>query len=176
MNIEKQDLTLEIKVNTDGFLEKAQAVADARRASDEALGNLENHIITHIAAEPAKAETVKIDIYRDDYFPPLERELFETVEKALGFKLFFWQKIFILTGNFRQYGATTARILRDLIGPSLAPIEFINPPQNKREDFYRHQLRKIQARLIECGISTNPVFWNRKDKAEYYAAGKENRQ
>lgn len=176
MNIGKQDLTLEVKVNTDGFLEKAQAVADARRALDEALDNLENHIITHTAAKPAKAESVKIDIYREDYFPTPERELFAAVEKALGFKLFFWQKIFILRGEFRQYGATTARILRDLIGPSLAPIEFINPPQNQREVFYRHQLRKIQVRLIECGISTNPVFWSHKDRMEYYAAGKENNQ
>lgn len=176
MNIGKQDLTLEVKVNTDSFFEKARAVADARRALDEALDNLENHIITHIAAEPAKAETVKIDIYQEDYFPTPEKELFAAIEKALGFKLFFWQKIFILRGEFRQYGATTAQILRDLTGPSLAPLEFINPPKNKREDFYRHQLRKIQLRLTECGISTNPVFWNRKDKAEYYSAGKENNQ
>lgn len=89
MNIGKQDLTLEVKVNTDGFLEKAQAVADARLALDKALDNLENHIITHAAAEPAKAESENVDIYLDDFFKTQEQELFAAVEKALGFKLYF---------------------------------------------------------------------------------------
>ena len=47
-------------------------------------------------------------IYRPINEPDLENTL-ATVEKALGFKLFIWQKTFIATGIFRQYGATTAR-------------------------------------------------------------------
>lgn len=49
-------------------------------------------------------------IYRPINEPDLESILAE-VEKALGFKLFVWQKTFIATGVFRQYGATTAKIL-----------------------------------------------------------------
>ena len=41
-----------------------------------------------------------------------EEEFLKKVEAALGFKLFIWQKAFIVTGAFRQYGATTAEILR----------------------------------------------------------------
>lgn len=54
-------------------------------------------------------------IYRPINEPDLESILAE-VEKALGFKLFVWQKTFIATGVFRQYGATTAEILREFIG------------------------------------------------------------
>lgn len=49
-------------------------------------------------------------IYRPINEPDLESILAE-VEKALGFKLFVWQKTFIATGVFRQYGATTAEII-----------------------------------------------------------------
>ena len=177
MNIEKQDLALEVKVKTDGFLEKAQAVADARLALDKALDNLENHIIKHVAAEPAKAESKNVDIYLDDFFKSQEQELFAAVEKALGFKLYFWQKFFILNGNFRRFGKTTAEILRDLINPyDSSPVDFTRTPHSQQEAFYRDELRKIQQRLIACGIQTRPVFWSHKDIKEYYAAGKENNQ
>lgn len=177
MNIGKQDLTLEVKVKMDGFLEKAQAVADARLALDKALDNLENHIITHVAAEPAKAESENVDIYLDDFFKPQEQELFAAVEKALGFKLYFWQKFYILNGNFRRFGKTTAEILRDLINPyDSSPVDFTRTPHSQQEAFYREELRKIQQRLIACGIQTRPVFWSHKDIKEYYAAGKENDQ
>ena len=47
----------------------------------------------------------------------LEKTL-EAVEKALGFKLFVWQKTYIERGYFRRYGATTAEILRELLNVS----------------------------------------------------------
>ena len=52
---------------------------------------------------------MKIDkwIYRA-VFPEYEG-MFEKIEAALGFKLFVWQKTFIVTGIFRQYGKTTGR-------------------------------------------------------------------
>lgn len=177
MNIGKQDLTLEIKVKTDGFLEKAQAVADARLALDKALDNLENHIITHAAVEPTKIESPKLDIYRDYFCTRKENEMFEAVEKALGFKLFYWQKIFITNGVFRQYGKTTAEILRDLLNPNdSSPIDYSKRPKTQSEAIYREELRKIQQRLEACGIPTRPIFWSQKDMRDYYGPGKENNQ
>ena len=41
---------------------------------------------------------------------PENEEMFKKIEAALGFKLFFWQKAYIITGQFRRYGKTTAEI------------------------------------------------------------------
>ena len=182
MEIGKNDLTLKVKIETDGFLEKAQAVADARRALDEALDNLENHIIAHTAPEPARAENANFDFYKDEYFNPQDQAMFEAVENALGFKLFFWQKSYILTGIFRQYGATTAMILRDLLDRDSQPIDYTHAPRSNREVIYREELKKIQYRLSVAGIPTRQVLWSEKEKQEYFtnapiqSARKENKQ
>lgn len=46
---------------------------------------------------------------------PEWNKIFEEVEKALGFKLFHWQKTYVVGVGFRQWGSTTACILRDLL-------------------------------------------------------------
>lgn len=66
-------------------------------------------------------------IYRPINEPDLESILAE-VEKALGFKLFVWQKTFIATGVFRQYGATTAEILRELLAVDARPLDYTTRP------------------------------------------------
>ncbi|MCR5404334.1 MAG: hypothetical protein K6E91_11040 [Butyrivibrio sp.] len=40
---------------------------------------------------------------------------FTEIEKALGFKLFIWQKTYITRGEWRQMGASTARSIRRLL-------------------------------------------------------------
>lgn len=70
-----------------------------------------------------------------------EEEFFKKVEAALGFKLFIWQKAFIVTGVFRQYGETTAEILRELLETKAEPLDYTRPPENVRARFYRDELK-----------------------------------
>lgn len=53
-------------------------------------------------------------IYAPTNFSPELEKTFAAVEKALGFKLFIWQKTFIANTTYRRSGRTTAEILRDL--------------------------------------------------------------
>lgn len=107
-------------------------------------------------------------IYRKA-FPDYE-ELFERIEEALGFKLFIWQKSFIVMGHFRQYGATTARILRELLDVTASPIDFTARPMSNREDFYRKEMKEIQGKLKNVGIETRMIFWSAADRREYAQA------
>lgn len=99
--------------------------------------------------------------------PNLERTL-EAVEKALGFKLFVWQKTYIERGYFRQYGATTAEILRDLLNVSAEPLDYTKHPASRMEEFYRDELRGIKKKLDAAGIHTRPVFFTKQDKETYF--------
>ena len=77
-----------------------------------------------------------------------DKEIFGKIEEALGFKLFAWQKSFLLTGCFRRMGATTAECLRDLLFKGMEPLNFYRyPPNSKRERIEREELRKIKEKL-----------------------------
>ena len=104
-------------------------------------------------------------IYRNPF--PEHEELFKRIEAALGFNLFVWQKSFIVMGHFRQYGETTARILRELLDTEAVPLDYTRRCMSHREDFYRQELRKIQERLKDAGIKTRVVFWSAADKQRY---------
>lgn len=70
--------------------------------------------------------------YRPHYTTPELDKKIEDVEKALGFKLFIWQKTYIEYGVFRQYGETTAKILRLLITPGKI-VDFTERPRGDKE-------------------------------------------
>lgn len=89
------------------------------------------------------------------------------VEKALGFRLFVWQKDYIAYGKFRHGGATTAEILKDLLDVSGKPIDYSRYAANERERFYRRELQKIKEKLDGAGIPTRTVFFSEKDKRAY---------
>ena len=110
-------------------------------------------------------------IYRNA-FPDYE-EIFEKIEDAMGFKLFVWQKAFIVTGQFRQYGETTARILRELLDVTASPIDFTARPTSNREDFYRQEMKEIQEKLKTAGIETRIIFWNAAERRAYAEANHE---
>lgn len=122
--------------------------------------------------EPEKEATGQQEswIYRPlNTDPDTERKL-EAVEKALGFKLFIWQKTFIERGVFRQYGETTARILKDLLDVKAQPLDYTEPCGSVRENFYRMETKSIKEKLDNAGIATRAVFFTREEKAVYMKA------
>ena len=106
------------------------------------------------------------------YHSPFERASwvdFDAVEKALGFKLFGYQKSYILGQGFRQMGRTTAEILRMLFDKNQYdnPIDFSNPPRNNHKAIFRQQFCDIWEKLRDAGIPMRPVFWSVEDKKKY---------
>lgn len=114
-------------------------------------------------------------IYRPINEPDLENTL-AAVEKALGFKLFVWQKTFIATGTFRQYGATTAEILRELLAVDAQPLDYTTSPGSHMGAFYREELLKIKEKLDAAGVPTRKVATSRQQLRKYMKEYQENRQ
>lgn len=106
-------------------------------------------------------------IYSPLYGPDAELEkTIAKVEKALGFKLFIWQKTFIERGIFRRYGATTAEVLRDLLNVSAQPLDYTKHME-PRGEHYKRELREIKLKLDQAGITTRTVFFTKEEKREY---------
>lgn len=105
-------------------------------------------------------------IYNPVNEPDLDNTL-AAVEKALGFKLFIWQKTFIATGKFRRYGATTAEILRELLAVDERPLDYTAPPGSCMAALYRAELLKIKEKLDVAGVPTRKVATSRKQLREY---------
>ena len=119
-----------------------------------------------------KSEKLNMDknmdwIYRTVPMDPELEKTLEAVEKALGFRLFVWQKTYIERGCFRQYGATTAEILRDLLNVSEAPLDYTRKQSSRMQSVYREELRKIKEKLDAAGIPTRPVFFTKQDRERY---------
>lgn len=98
---------------------------------------------------------------------PQYEDFFKKIEKALGFKLFIWQKTFIINTGFRQYGETTAKIIKRLTVDNI-PIDLTQRPRTPREKFEAEDLVKIYKKLQAAGVPTCPVFLTKKDKENYY--------
>lgn len=84
--------------------------------------------------------------------PPFSNEYdWDKIEKALGFKLFYWQKAYIQIGEFRNFGKTTANVLRDLlyITPGIGPIEICKSVTNSSKI---RMYREFYEKLTEAGI------------------------
>lgn len=89
---------------------------------------------------------------------PLWDSLFERIEEALGFRLFFWQKTHIMGLGYRCSGQTTADVLRKLVGDCVIsdPI-YLKRPRNRMEDFYQHELIDIKRKLDDKGIISRSI-------------------
>lgn len=110
---------------------------------------------------------MQMDIYASGYFGEEQEKQFEAIEAALGFRLFAWQKAYIVTGKFRKYGATTAEILRDLMQVDSYPLDYTKRPTNAVAALYRDVLREIKQQLDDAGVPTREVFFNQRQKRAY---------
>lgn len=110
----------------------------------------------------------KINPYRDYIWrPPLDK-WFTAVEAALGFELFFWQKTCIEIGVFRQYGETTAKILRQLSQVNEPPLNLVRyRTRGHRERWYCEELLRIKNTLDAAGVPTREVLLTDSDEREY---------
>lgn len=118
-------------------------------------------------AEDATMDKAPEWIYAPLYGDPALEKTLAAVEKALGFKLFIWQKTFIERGVFRRSGATTAEILRDLLNVNASPLDYTRPPHSNMKRFYREETKNIKEKLDAAGIPTRTVFFSHRDKVEY---------
>lgn len=96
-------------------------------------------------------------------------DLFEKVEKALGFKLFYWQKTLILRSECRRSGQTTAFVLKELLNTKATPIDYTRPADTKRGLFHRMVLLEVKEKLDKAGIKTREVWRCKADKDAWTA-------
>ena len=113
-----------------------------------------------------KSEWIHCDISSSLY----EKEIFDKIEKALGFKLFVWQKTYITTGIYRRSGKTVAECLRQLL-TTTQPIDYTTRPKSKVEAFHRETMVEMKQKLEKVGLHTTPIFFNEKDKRQYSMEG-----
>lgn len=90
---------------------------------------------------------------------------FDKIEKALGFKLFVWQKTFITRGVFRQYGETTARCIRRLLQKD-NPIDYRMGIAHAQEFFERQEMIRIHDQLQAAGVEVCEILRPERKKHE----------
>ena len=93
-----------------------------------------------------------------NFVPPgPDADLIKRIEKALGFRLFLWQKTLILHGSFRQLGSTTATCVRKLIRIKDSGVIKLARPRNALEHFEQRELMHIKTLLDKESIKTNRI-------------------
>lgn len=101
------------------------------------------------------------DYLTDAELPP-EGVDFKEIEEALGFKLFIWQKYFIVRGIYRRTGLTTAKAIRRLLKKD-EPLDMRNyRPTNSEERFEMKETLKIYGKLQAAGVETCKVIMPRR--------------
>lgn len=77
-------------------------------------------------------------------------ELFQKIEKALGFRLFTWQKTILISGEYRRIGDTTARSIKQLLEDKEINLQI--PPRNARQRFEQKELLRLYDQLKPTGL------------------------
>lgn len=107
-------------------------------------------------------------IYSDVTNDPDFNEKIRMIEKALGFRLFFWQKSYIYTNQFRLYGETTAKSLKLLLDSDQEPLDFSTSPTTFKEDTARKATLDLKNKLDEAGIRTRDIITKRGVSKKIY--------
>lgn len=156
--------------------------SDFQAYAEEIMGRpIFTHEFPNIAdevTEKSKKDFMSIKIEEEPpewiYHIPMEDRCvidFNAVEKALGFRLFGWQKDYILSGCAyagRRTGKTTAEILHQLLSVNEEPIDFTRPAPSHRIAIIRGEYRDIWEKLRDAGIEMRPVFWSIEDKKKWH--------
>lgn len=103
-------------------------------------------------------------------FENCSRVDFDVIEKALGFRLFGWQKDYIITGCAyagRRTEKTTSEILYQLLSVYEEPIDFSKPARDSQAYIFKMGCHDIWEKLRDAGIEMRPVFWSKEDKKKY---------
>lgn len=115
-----------------------------------------------------------------NYSDTLEKHDWNAIEKALGYKLFVWQKLWIddvceVYGQ-RRTGKTVAEALKLLLtGVEKKPMDFSIMTSNPQNRIFKDTVFDMRQRLDEAGIKTRPVFFSVAEKREYYQKQEEKR-
>ena len=91
----------------------------------------------------------------------------DAVGEALGIRLFYWQKYYIVHGCMRQTGFTTAVILRELLDVKNVPWDISYMLMRPKERWCYEVIKKIKTKLDNAGIPTRTVFFCKEDKKQY---------
>lgn len=92
---------------------------------------------------------------------------FDAIDEALGIRLFYWQKCYIVHGYMRQIGLTTAVIIRELLDVKNVPWDISYMLMRPKERWYYEEIKKIKTKLDNAGIPTRTVFFCKEDKKQY---------
>lgn len=85
----------------------------------------------------------------------IDNELnFEKVEKAIGFKLSYWQKSYIMSEQFQGYKKIIAKVLRDLLtNVDEKPLNLLTVTSVQ----YKNELFQMKEKLDKAGIKTRNI-------------------
>lgn len=145
---------------------KLSVIKEAYEVIKKSIEELQEYKSLGSVEELKEAKEIHKIAYLQDAFFQKDKEIFGKIEKALGFRLYSWQKSYMYTGHFRRIGSTTAECLKRLLFDD-TPIDFSQKPRNMKEDCERSAMIRIYNTLQEAGIKTNPILRNRKEKESY---------
>ena len=134
---------------------------EQKKILEEYINNI-NHTGPEVEAIKGLLEDTKI--LDQIYAPvvPIEKEI-KIIEKALGYKLFVWQKALIYSGELRRTGHTTAWAIRQLLFENSIYIGFGS--QKPKEIFEDKELIKIARLLKDTGLIRAKIHVNKYNYA-----------
>lgn len=105
-------------------------------------------------------------IFRGIYDPEWNNK-FDAIDEALGIRLFYWQKYYIVYGYMRRTGLTTAVILRELLDVKNVPWDISYMLMRSKERWQHEAIKQIKTKLDNAGIPTRTVFFCKEDKKQH---------
>lgn len=134
---------------------------EQKKILKEYINNI-NHIGPEVEAIKGLLEDSKILdwIYAPD---AMEGPEIKIIEKALGFKLFVWQKSLIYSGRLRRIGHTTAWAIRQLLKEDDIYIGFAY--ETREDRFDNKELLKIAKLLKDTGLIKAKIHIQKRNLA-----------